>query len=85
MGDCPSLTFSLLEKVFAKGKMFWYFSPGTLISEVCFVRNTILCQDSTYTSFSKSPENPGTLLWVDIISASGKEYNETSTAGYEYL
>ena len=30
MGDCPSLTFSLLAKVFAKGKMFWYivqFSP----------------------------------------------------------
>ena len=24
MGDCPSLTFSLLAKVFAKGKIFWY-------------------------------------------------------------
>ena len=24
VGDCPSLTFSLLAKVFAKGKMFWY-------------------------------------------------------------
>ena len=24
VGDCPGLTFSLLAKVFAKGKMFWY-------------------------------------------------------------
>ena len=24
MGNCPSLTFSLLAKVFAEGKMFWY-------------------------------------------------------------
>ena len=28
MGDCPSLTFSLLAKVFAKGKMFWYLLKG---------------------------------------------------------
>ena len=28
MGDCPSLTFSLLAKVFAKGKMFWYLLEG---------------------------------------------------------
>ena len=26
MGGCPGLTFSLLAKVFAKGKMFWYTS-----------------------------------------------------------
>ena len=31
--DCPSLTFSLLAKVFAKGKMFWYIHEiKTLIS-----------------------------------------------------
>ena len=24
IGDCPGLTFSLLEKVFAKREMFWY-------------------------------------------------------------
>ena len=26
VGDCPSPTFSLLAKVFAKGKMFWYIA-----------------------------------------------------------
>ena len=40
VGDCPGLTFSLLAKVFAKGKMFWYqknyahkLCPKNLISK----------------------------------------------------
>ena len=35
MGDCPGLTFSLLAKVFAKGKMFWY-QRKPLLKGKCF-------------------------------------------------
>ena len=33
VGECPGLTFSLLAKVFAKGKMFWYMSSDTVSTE----------------------------------------------------
>ena len=32
MGDCPGITFSLLAKVFAKGKMFWYPRPAARLT-----------------------------------------------------
>ena len=67
MGDGPSLTFSLLAKVFAKGKMFWYMCRFFVVVVVEAVGGGLRSFHTLYTVKLSQTTNGFFLLGVDIM------------------
>ena len=65
MGDWPSLTFSLLAKVFAKGKMFWY-----RLSRILFVKKPRVIRAPIYRNpFLKKHRNLRSKVFLGPIES----------------